>query len=98
VLLQKSRHSSGRLSLAALLCAKQVHRRGRGVAVPYMTLVLAGMGGHCLVPAAVATGKRTTKHSTVGWVGLGVKSEWVQKISPPRAFEPWTVQSVASEY
>jgi hypothetical protein len=63
---------------------------------PYLTLVLGGMGGHCLAPAAVATGKRTTKHATVGWVGLGVNLNGSRK-SRPHGHSNTGPLSVASE-
>jgi len=42
--------------------------------------------------------ERPSTHCTGGWVGSRAGLDRCGKISPPRGFDPWTVQPVASRY
>ena len=56
-----------------------------------------GVGGQRHAPAAFTPGKtRYPLYRRVG--GPQGRSGWVQKISPPPGFDPWTIQPIASRY
>jgi hypothetical protein len=47
-------------------------------------------------PFTLPPGKRPCTHGTGDWVGL--RSGWVQKISPPTGFHPRIIQPTASPF
>jgi len=56
-----------------------------------------GVDGQCQAPAALPPGKTLYPlYRRLG--GPQGRSGWVQKISPPPGFDPWSVHPVASRY
>jgi len=69
----------------------------RGTALFYVTSALAGIGGHRNAPAALPPGETQYPfYRKLG--GSQNRNGQVQKMSPPPAFDPQTVQPVASRY
>jgi len=84
---------------ALRLCTgRTAHRGSRGIALLFMTTALEGgegsasLPGHSLPPG-------NTRYPLYGTLsGPQGRSGQVRKISPPPAFDPRTVQPVASRY
>ena len=56
------------------------------------------VGGQRHASAALPPRKRPGTHCVGGWVGPRTGLRWVRKISPPKGFDPRTVEPVASRY
>ena len=57
-----------------------------------------GMSGQCHVLATLPPGRETRYPWYRKLGGAQGQSGWVQIISPPPGFDPWTIQTLASHY